>query len=156
LQTFRLVPWEQGTAMFLLDFVDRELAPLEIAPRQVLQRVLKRAKKMGFQPRLAAEYEFFIFSETAQSLREKNFHNLAALTPGMFGYSVVGASANSELMIEMLTQLEAFGIPLEGLHTETGPGVFEAAIAADQALRAADRAVLFKTAVKEIAGRHGL
>jgi glutamine synthetase len=56
----------------------------------------------------------------------------------------------------MLTQLEAFRIPLEGLHTETGPGVFEAAIAAQEGIDAADRATLFKTAVKEIAGRHGL
>ena len=56
----------------------------------------------------------------------------------------------------MLTQLEAFGIPLEGLHTETGPGVYEAAIAVDDGMRAADNAALFKTAVKEIAARHGL
>jgi glutamine synthetase len=74
----------------------------------------------------------------------------------MFGYSVLRASANSEWLIEMLTQLAAFRVPLEGLHTETGPGVFEAAIAADEGIQAADRAVLFKTAAKEIAGRHGL
>jgi glutamine synthetase len=157
LQTFRIIPWEPGTAMFLLDFVTGvDEDPLEIAPRQVLQRVLKRAAKMGFQPRFAAEYEFFVFRETAQSLREKNFQNLAPLTPGMFGYSVLRASANSALLLEMLAQLEAFDIPLEGLHTETGPGVFEAAIAADNGIRAADRAALFKTAAKEIAGRHGL
>jgi glutamine synthetase len=156
LQTFRLIPWEPGTALFLLDFVDRESAPLGISPRQVFQRVLGRAEEMGFIPKFAAEYEFFVFRETAQSLREKHFQNLASLTPGMFGYSVLRASANSELLLEMLSQLEEFGIPLEGLHTETGPGVFEAAIAADDALRAADRATLFKTAVKEIAGRHGL
>jgi len=156
LQTFRLIPWEPGTAMFLLDFVDREEKPLEIAPRQVFQRVLRRAQKMGFQPKFSAEYEFFVFRETAGSLREKHFQNLAPLTPGMFGYSVLRASSNSELLIEMLTHLDAFGIPLEGLHTETGPGVFEAAIAADDGIRAADRATLFKTAVKEILGRHGL
>ena len=44
-----------------------------------------------------------------------------------------------------------FDVPIEGLHTETGPGVYEAAIAFDDALEAADRAVLFKTGVKEIA-----
>jgi glutamine synthetase len=156
LQSFRRIPWEPGTAMFLLDFIGRDDAPLEIAPRQVFQRVLRKAEKSGFHPRFSAEYEFFVFRETAQSLREKNFQNLASLTPGMFGYSVLRASSNSQLLIEMLTELEAFGIPLEGLHTETGPGVFEAAIAVDEGIAAADRAVLFKTAVKEIAGRHGL
>ena len=45
---------------------------------------------------------------------------------------------------------------LEGLHTETGPGTYEAAICYSDILEAADRAVLFKTAVKEIAYRHGI
>jgi glutamine synthetase len=156
LQTFRLIPWEPGTAMFLLDFVDREGAPLGISPRQVFQRVLSRLDGMGYYAKFSAEYEFFVFRETAQSLREKHFQNLAPLTPGMFGYSVLRASANSELLLEMLTRLDEFQIPLEGLHTETGPGVFEAAITAEEGIHAADRAVLFKTAVKEIAGRHGL
>jgi len=49
----------------------------------------------------------------------------------------------------------AFDVPLEGLHTETGPGVYEAAIAATDALEAADRAILFKTGVKELANRQG-
>ena len=55
---------------------------------------------------------------------------------------------------EMLTSTDAFNIPLEGLHTETGPGVYEAAIAVDEGIAAADKAALFKTAVKEISVRH--
>ena len=156
LQTFRIIPWEPGTALFLLDFVTGDSQPLGIAPRQVFQRVLDRAEKMGYVPKFSAEYEFFIFRETAESVREKHFANLTPITPGMFGYSILRASGNSEILIEMLTQLEAFGVPVEGLHTETGPGVFEAAIAVDEGMRAADRAILFKTAVKELAGRHGL
>lgn len=155
LQTFRTIPWEPGTALFLLDFVDSEDKPLGIAPRQVFQRVLSRAEEMGYIPKFAAEFEFFMFRETAQSVREKHFADLTPLTPGMFGYSILRASSNAEMLLDMLTQLEGFGIPLEGLHTETGPGVFEAAITVDEGLLAADRAVLFKTAVKEIAARHG-
>ena len=52
--------------------------------------------------------------------------------------------------------LRRFGIPIEGLHTETGPGTYEAAISYSEILEAADRAVLFKTAVKEIAYQHGI
>src|SRR5678816_3811152 len=47
-------------------------------------------------------------------------------------------------------------IDIEGLHTETGPGVYEAAIRYDDVLRAADKAALFKPALKQIAHRHGL
>jgi glutamine synthetase len=74
----------------------------------------------------------------------------------MFGYSLLRAGQNQPYFASLMDQLRGFGVPLEGLHTETGPGVFEAAIAYSDALEAADRAVLFKTAVKEIAHRHGI
>ncbi len=156
LESWRLAPWEPGTAFFLLDFRAPDGGPLEIAPRQVFERVLARAAERGYTAHFSAEYEFFIFRETAASLREKHFSGLTPLTPGMFGYSVLRASANAELATGMLEALAAFDVPLEGLHTETGPGVYEAAIAVAPGLAAADRAALFKTAAKEIAGRHGL
>ena len=156
LSTFRMAPWEPGTAFFLLDFYDPQGQPLGIAPRQVFQRVLERAADRGYTAHFSAEYEFFIFRETPQSLRDKHFGGLTPLTPGMFGYSVLRASANAELVLDILEALAAFDVPLEGFHTETGPGVYEAAIAVDAGLVAADRAALFKTAVKEIAARHNL
>ena len=55
-----------------------------------------------------------------------------------------------------MTRLEDAGVPLEGLHTETGPGVLEAAITNSTALEAADRSALFKTFTKEIAYLHGI
>ena len=117
---------------------------------------MKRAEELGYTPYFSAEYEFFFFRETPDSLRAKNFRNLSPLTPGMFGYSVLRASGNSDLVIELLDHLSAFHCALEGFHTETGPGVYEAAIAVDEAVGAADKAALFKTAVKEIAARHNL
>lgn len=154
--TFRTIPWESGTAFFLLDLFDNEGRPLAISPRQVLQRVIERAKAAGFSARFAAEYEFWIFRESPQTLREKAFRNPIPLTPGMCGYSVLRASQNSPLVLDLIDQLAAFDIPLEGFHTETGPGVFEAAINVDDTLAAADKAVLFKTAVKEICARHSV
>ncbi len=156
LETFRKVPWEPGTALFLLDLHDKHGEPLPMAPRNVLRRVLKRAADQGYDVWLAAEYEFFIFDETPDTLREKGYRNLRSLTPGMFGYSVVRASANAPLVLDLFDQLGAYGIAVEGLHTETGPGVYEAAIGVDKGLAAADKAALFKTAVKEICSRHGV
>ena len=150
LDSFRIIPWEAGTAFFLMDF------DVPISPRGVFERVLGRAQEMGYTPLLAAEYEFFFFRETPQSLREKSYRGLTPLTPGMFGYSVLRASANSEMVLDLLDNLAAFDVPLEGLHTETGPGVYEAAIAAQPGILAADRAALFKTAVKEIAASRGI
>jgi glutamine synthetase len=156
LDTLRLIPWEPGTAFFLMDFVTTEGRPLPIAPRQVFQSVLDRAAESEYNACFSAEYEFFFFRESSQSLREKGFRNLTPLSPGMFGYSVLRASEHSALVLQMLDDLTGFRVPLEGLHTETGPGVYEAAIEVKSGIEAADRASLFKTAVKEIAARHGL
>src|SRR5262249_55453593 len=128
----------------------------EASPRQLLQKVGRRAREMGFLPRFGAEYEYFIFKETPQSLRAKGFRDLETLTPGMFGYSWLRSSANAAWVHAIIDGCNAFGIDIEGMHTETGPGVYETAIRYDDLEKAADKAVLFKTAVKEICARHGL
>ena len=156
LATKRHIPWEPNTDLYLLDMVKADGAPIELAPRNVLKRLIEQAHGAGFEPYFAAEYEFWLFDETAHSLQEKGFRKLKNLTPGMFGYSVVRASSQTVLVHDLIDQLREFDCELEGFHTETGPGVYEAAIAVDKALAAADKAALFKTAVKEIAQRHGL
>jgi glutamine synthetase len=90
------------------------------------------------------------------SLREKNYRNLKPITPGMFGYSVLRASAWARFHESLLSMAVAMDFPIEGLHTETGPGVIEAAIAYDEALRAADKGALFKTFSKVLAQQHNL
>ena len=74
----------------------------------------------------------------------------------MFGYSLLRSSLNQPFFEALLKELNQFRIPLEGLHTETGPGVLEAAILYSDPLEAADRGVLFKTAAKEIGYRFGI
>ena len=150
LDTFRVLPWEQDTAAFLVDFVHEDGTPHAACPRSLLKRILARAKALGLSATFACEFEFFIFKETSESLHQKGFRGLTPLSPGMFGYSWVREGQNSELCHAILDDMEAFDIPIEGLHTETGPGVYEVAIRYDEALRMADKAALFKTAMKQV------
>jgi glutamine synthetase len=154
--TFRKIPWEKDTPFALADCVDQESGAHLICPRRLLKSVIRNANESGFAPLFSQEFEWFNFSETPQSLHLKNFHNLTPLSPGMFGYSILRSTLRNDFMDALFTELNAFGIPIEGLHTETGPGVYEAAILYADALEAADRAILFKTAVKEIAIRFGI
>jgi glutamine synthetase len=154
--TFRTIPWEPATAAFLVDFVQADGSPHPACPRSLLKSVLARAHALGISATFAAEYEFFLFKETPDSLRAKNFRDLTPLSPGMFGYSWVREGQNSELCHAILDEMAAFDIPIEGLHTETGPGVYEAAIGYDEALRMADKAALFKSAMKQLCARRGL
>ena len=74
----------------------------------------------------------------------------------MFGYSLLRMADNREFFNALMDEMAAFRVPIEGLHTETGPGVYEAAIAFSSALEQADRAILFKTGAKEIGKRYGV
>ena len=120
LDSRRLIPWEPATAAFLLDFVEADGTDYGPSPRGLLRRVGARARAMGFLPKFGSEYEFFIFKETPASLRAKAFTQLEPLTPGMFGYSWLRTSQNSELVHALLDGCNAFGLELEGFHTETG------------------------------------
>lgn len=154
LQTMRMVPWEHGTAAFFCDFWTDATTPLPVCPRNLLKQVVARAEGSGFRPRASVEYEFWIFRETPQSLQEKGFRNLAPLSPGSFGYSVLRTGENARLVHDLLDACAGLQVNVEGLHTETGPGVYEAAIAVEDALEAADQAALFKLTVKEIVSRY--
>lgn len=156
LETCRQVPWDQGIFFFLCDFESAQGRALEVCPRQLLKKVIAKARSHSLEPVFGVEYEWFNFRETPQSLFEKQFTKLEPITPGMFGYSLLRSTQNQPYFRALLEELLEFGVPIEGLHTETGPGVFEAAILYSQALEAADRASLFKTSVKEIAHRFGI
>jgi glutamine synthetase len=156
LSSFRKIPWENDLPFFLGEFIDDDGNPLEICPRQLLQKIIAQATESGFEAKCSQEFEWFNFAETSKSFAEKEGRNLTPLTPGMFGYSILRSSERNDFFSALFDQLKQFDIPLEGLHTETGPGVYEAAIAYSGALMAADNATLFKTAVKEIAYKHGI
>jgi len=156
LDTYRTVPWDGGVPFFLGNFVTHDGKPHPICPRQVLRRVLARAKKLGYEAMIGAEFEFFNFAETPHTWAEKRGQPPTPITPGMFGYSLLRANLNREYFNALMDEMALFNVPIEGLHTETGPGVYEAAILFSDALEAADRAILFKTGAKEIGARFGI
>jgi glutamine synthetase len=156
LDTARRVPWDGGVPFFLGEFVNADGSPYPICPRQTLRRVLKRAEKLGVLPMAGMEFEWFNFAETPQSWAAKKGVGPEPITPGMFGYSLLRMNHKREFFNALMDEMPAFGIPIEGLHTETGPGVYEVAILFSEALEAADRAILFKTGAKEIGARFGV
>jgi glutamine synthetase len=156
LDTARRVPWDGNVPFFLGEFINADGSPFPVCPRQTLKRVLKRAEKLGLDVMAGMEFEWFNFLETPHSWAAKKGVGPQNLTPGMFGYSVLRMADNREFFNALMDEMAAFGVPIEGLHTETGPGTYEVAIAFSKALEAADRAILFKTGTKEIGKRFGI
>ena len=154
--TFRVLPDAPDTAHFIVDFYTQDEEPHPACPRNLLKTVINRASEAGFSAKFSAEFEFWVFRETPESLHEKDFRKLVPLSPGMFGYSWLRAGQHQALVDDILDTCEAYDIEIEGLHTETGPGVWEAALRYDDVLAAADKGALFKTTLKQICARHDL
>lgn len=151
-ESVRTIPFEDNVPLFIAEFAGKAET---VCPRGLLKRVLKRASDMGCNVTAACEFEFFVFEETPHSVREKGYRNMKPITPGYFGYSVLRNTVHADFYHDLLTMCRDMRMPLEGLHTETGPGVLEAAIAHSDALEAADRAALFKTFTKILAQQCG-
>jgi glutamine synthetase len=156
LSTFRKIPWENDVPFFLCELEHSKDNPADVCPRNLLKKIIGQADKAGYVPYFSQEFEWFNFEETPQSAHNKKFSGMEPLSPGMFGYSILRSTLRNDFFSALFDELKKFDIPLEGLHTETGPGVYEAAITYSGILEAADRAVLFKTSVKELAYMHGI
>ncbi len=154
--TARRVPWDGDVPFFLGEFVNADGSAHAVCPRQTLKRVLRRAEKLGLQVMTGMEFEWFNFAETPQSWADKRGVGPQTITPGMFGYSLLRMGDQRGFFNALMDEMARFKVPIEGLHTETGPGVYEAAIAFSSALEQADRAILFKTGAKEIGKRFGI
>src|SRR5262245_8640899 len=107
-ESCREIPFESGALFFLAEFAP----PAEtLCPRGLLRRMVERARALGFEPYSALEYEFFLFEETAHTVREKNYRDLKPISPGFFGYSVLRNSVFAEFYHELLGMCETMDMP---------------------------------------------
>jgi glutamine synthetase len=156
LATFALVPWEDRVASCICNLRTEHGEPMTVAPRYVLNNVIKRARALGFEPMAASELEMRFFREDQVSLREKDFGpHLTPLNPGTNCYVISHATADDHLISSIVRQMHAYGMEIEGYNREHGPGMYEINMRYSDALIAADRTVLFKTGVKEICHQSG-
>ncbi|MEQ8220603.1 MAG: glutamine synthetase family protein [Arenibacter sp.] len=153
--SMRMLPTEDfKSVIFLVDFSESSAA--SVCPRSILRKTLDRLGNLGLKASASFEFEFFLFNESPKSVRAKNYHNLEPMTPGNFGYSILRSSTHANFYHEIMELSKEMGMPLEGLHTETGAGVLEGALEYSEALRAADNGALFKNFVKVWAQQNNL
>jgi glutamine synthetase len=156
LATLRPVPWHERTALVIADFATPGGEPVPISPRTALLRLVERARTLGLEPLVGVELEFYVLRETEETLHGKRATELVPLALRPSTYGVVKGSSHEQFVRTVRDAMRDFQIPLEGCNPETGPGQFEINLRYAPALEAADRAFLFKNAVKEIAVQQGL
>ena len=147
--TFQILPWKtdgQTVARMICDVQTPDLMPYDGDPRYALQRVLEKAKKMGFDFYVGPELEYFYFpSDSDPTPMDKGgYFDLLPLDEG------------NDLRKETIQKLERMGIHVEYSHHEVAPGQHEIDLRYAEALRMADIVQTYKTVVKRTAYEHGL
>ena len=150
--TLRRTPWLPGTALVLADILDHHHhEDVAHAPRGMLKKQIARLSAMKMSAFFASELEFYLFDETYESAHDKKYDNLKTAGRYIEDYHILQTTKEEGVMRAIRTGLQAAGIPVENSKGEWGPGQEEINVRYADALTMADRHVILKNGVKEIA-----
>jgi glutamine synthetase len=155
LTTLRLLPWLPGTAMVLCDLTDAAGAPVEVSPRRILGRQLARAAERGLSVQAATELEFYLFRHSLEEAEGRGFRDLVPHSSTIEDYQLLQTSREEYVLRRVRNEMLGADIPVEFSKGEAGRGQHEVNVTYAEALTTADRHVVFKNGVKEIAAQEG-
>ena len=151
LSTLRLIPWLEKTALVMCDLLTEEDKPIIVSPRDILKRQLARAAKLGYRVKAASELEFYLYKDTFESAGKKNYHDLEPTSAYLEDYHILQTTKEEPIIQAIRNGMEGAGIPVENSKGEWGRGQAEINLRYADALEMADRHVIYKNGVKEIA-----
>ncbi len=155
LATLRLIPWLPATALVICDTLDHDGEDIPMAPRAILKKQLKRLAERDLTALMASELEFYLFDETFESAHEKHYRDLKTASWYIEDYHIFQTTKEEGIMRAIRNGLEGANIPVENSKGEWGPGQEEINVRYCEALEMADRHVIIKNGIKEIAHLHG-
>jgi glutamine synthetase len=151
LTTLRPYPGVEGTAICLADVRDEHGEPLAMAPRTMLRRQVERASALGFGVQTASELEFYLFRGSVREARLRGFRDLEPTTLVRSDYSIVGQAAQEPFIHRVRREMDAAGIPIWACQAEYGLGQWEVNLEHADPIEMADRHVVYKAGLKEMA-----
>jgi glutamine synthetase len=153
--TVRPLPWIPGSVLVLCDLLTMEGAPVEVSPRRILRRQLERAAYHGLEIKCATELEFYLFRDSFAEAGEKGWRGIVPHADTIEDYQLLQTSREEYVIGRIRNQMIEAGIPVEFSKGEAGIGQHEINITYGGALEVADRHLVFKNGVKEIAAQLG-
>lgn len=143
--SYRPYPFERDAAWVVSDFSGPSAAT---STRNVLIRQIEKAAKAGFTAQAAFEFEWLVFQENADTLRQKGYQDLTPFAVDNRCWDTLSGAINAPLIQALEETLAEAGVTTAGLGMELGKGCLEATLRHTDPLRAADDAMFFKAATK--------
>ncbi len=156
MSTLRVLPWAPGTALVLADVLDHHHhEDVPHSPRAILKRQIKRLAEKKMTAFFASELEFYLFDESFEAIHNKGYRDPKTAAYYIEDYHIFQTAKEEPVMRAIRNGLQGAGIPVENSKGEWGPGQAEINVRYAEALEMADRHVLIKQAIKEIAYAQG-
>ncbi|MBV8463401.1 MAG: glutamine synthetase [Acidimicrobiales bacterium] len=153
--SLRPLPWLPGSAIVLCDLYTTDGEAVEVSPRRMLRRQIERAAAHGLAVRAATELEFYLFRDSYEEAAAKRWQSLVPHSETIEDYQLLQTSREEYVIGRIRREMVQAGLPVEFSKGEAGVGQHEINIAYGDALEVADRHLVFKTGVKEIAAQLG-
>ena len=159
--TFRVLPWAERTGWMLSDIYFSNGKPVPFSTRAILSDALAGLAAKGYRYVAGLEVEFHLFKLEDPRLAPGDATQPAAppeVSLLAHGYNYLTETRFDELepAIEILRRnLIELGLPLRSTEVEFGPSQIEFTFEPELGLGAADSMVLLRSAIKQIARRHG-
>jgi glutamine synthetase len=153
--TIRRLSWRPDTVAGMVDIHDPDGTMSPECPRTVLRRAIAKAAGLGFEPRIAVEYECYIYY-TDDTVATPSPESLTPVSRGRNAYSLVRLPALRAIFETFMRRMEEVGAPIDSTHTELGHGAIEFALSHAPPLEAADGATRAKTYLKELCAERGM
>ena len=151
LTTLRRVPWLEKTALVLCDLFDHHGDPVEVSPRRILQRQIRRAADAGFVVKCGTELEFFLYEDSYRDAADKGYRDLRSASTYILDYHVLETTKHEPFLRTARNQMAEAGIPVEYSKGEAGVGQHELNLRYAEALECADNHTIYKNGLKELA-----
>ena len=155
LDTLRVLPWQPGAALVICDHVRHDGSLVEENPRSVLRHQLELLASQGLTCFCASELEFYLFNQTYHSAFQSSYRDLQPSSDYRIDYHLMQPTRDEPLMRAIRNGMTAAGIPIESSKGEWSRGQHEINFTYTEPLPMADRHVIFKQGIKEIAEQHG-
>ena len=155
LDTLRVIPWLEATALVLSDVVWHDGSAVAPSPRQVLRRQVDRARELGYDAMFGSELEFFLFKETYAEANEQHYRGLTPSVPYILDYHILASTYDEPFLRQIRNGMAAAGMQVESSKGEAWPGQHEINFRFADALTMADNHVVYKNGAKELAHLNG-
>ena len=157
LETLAVASWLEKTAVVLCDVAsDREPGPVVVAPRSMLRRQIEVAGQLGFAAIAASELEYYVFQDSYRKAAEADCRNLQPAGWYLEDYNILQGTRTESYTAAVRRHLRDSGVPVESSKGEWGLGQHELNVRYTDALQMADRHVMFKQCLKEVADQMGI